>query len=57
METSGGITVVSYPSRFIKFTVFLELNADCSLRLPNVGVVGVVGTPDVVPHNFSLLAL
>ena len=34
----------------------LESNAEGSLRLPNVGVEGVVVTRDVVdgPHNFSL---
>ena len=45
---TGDITVVSYPSRFIKLTMFLESNAEGSLRLPNVGVVGVVVTRDVV---------
>ena len=45
---TGGITVVSYPSRFIQFTVLLEPNAEGSLRLPNVGVVGVVVTRSVV---------
>ena len=45
---SGGITVVSNPSRFIKLAVFFEPNAEGSLRLPNVGVVGVVVTRDVV---------
>ena len=44
----GGITVVSYTSRFILFTVLLEPNAERSLSLPNVGVVGVVVTCDVV---------
>ena len=45
---SGGITVVSYPSRFIKLAVFFEPNAEGSLRLPDVGVVCVVVTRDVV---------
>ena len=45
---TGGITVISYPSRFIKLTMFLESNAEGSLRLPNVGVEGVVVTRDVV---------
>ena len=45
---TGGITVVSYPSRFIKLTMFLESNAEGSLRLPSVGVEGVVVTRDVV---------
>ena len=45
---SGGIIVVSYPSRFIKFAVLFEPNAEGSHRLPNVGVVGVVVTRDVV---------
>ena len=45
---TGGITVVSYPSRFVQLTMFLESNAEGSLRLPNVGVEGVVVTRDVV---------
>ena len=45
---TGGIAVVSYPSRFIQLTMFLESNAEGSLRLPNVGVEGVVVTRDVV---------
>ena len=45
---TGGITVVSYPSQSIQFTMFLEPYAEGSLRLPNVGVVGVVDTRDVV---------
>ena len=45
---TGGITVVSYPSRFIKLTMLLESNAEGSLRLPNVDVEGVVVTRDVV---------
>ena len=39
---TGGITVVSYPSPFIKLIMILETNAEGSFRLPNVGVVGVV---------------
>ena len=45
---SGGITVVLYPSRCIKLAVFFEPNAEGSLRHPNVGVVGVVVTRDMV---------
>ena len=45
---TGGITVISYPSRLIKLTMFHEPNADGSLRLPNVGVVGVAVKRDVV---------
>ena len=45
---TGDITVVSYPSRSIQFTIFLEPNAEGFLRLPNVGVLGVVVTRDVV---------
>ena len=45
----GGITVVSYPSRFVQLTMFLESNAEGSLRLPNVGVSSShVVTRDVV---------
>ena len=33
---SDGITVVSYPSRFIKFTVFFEQNVEGCLRLPTL---------------------
>ena len=45
---SGGITVISCPSRFINLTVFFEPNAEGSLHLLNVGGVGVVVTCDVV---------
>ena len=45
---TGAITVVSYPSRFVQLTMFLESNAEGSFRLPNVGVEGVVVTRDVV---------
>ena len=45
---TGGITVVSYPSRPIQLTIFLESNTEGSLRLPNVGVEGVFVTRDVV---------
>ena len=40
--------MVSYPSRFIKLAVFFEPNDEGSFRLPNVGVVGVIVTRDVV---------
>ena len=40
--------MVFYPSRFIKLTLFFEPNAEGSLRLPNVGVVGVIVTRYVV---------
>ena len=36
---TGGVTVVSYPSRSIQFTMLLESNAEGSHCLPNVGVV------------------
>ena len=52
---SGGITVVSYPSRSIKFTVFFEPSAEGSLRLPNVGVMGVVVTRNVVDGAAQIL--
>ena len=45
---AGGITVVSYPSRLIQLTMFLESNAEGFLCLLNVGVEGVVVTRDVV---------
>ena len=62
METlTGGVTVVSYPSQSIQLTMFLEPrilqhilvsllepNTEGCLRLPNIGVVGVVVTRDVV---------
>ena len=43
--------MVSYPSRLIKLAVFFEPNAEESLRPPNVGVVGVVVTRDVVDDD------
>ena len=52
---TSGITVVSYPSGFIKLTMFLEPSAEGSLRLPNVGVVGVVVTRDVVDGAAQVL--
>ena len=51
---TGGITLVSYPGRFIKLTMFLEPDA---LRLPNVGVVGAVIIRDVVDGAAQFLLL